>query len=108
MRAELVKYKDKRLTFTGIVTCFSTKCGNQRTVLLKDVRDETGNRVSDHLWMDMAHSFEGIEQGTAVAFNAKVTGYIKGYRGQRDDGYCKPIQIDYALSRPTKVRKLGY
>lgn len=110
MRTALAKYHNERLTFTGRFERFGTKptCTGEKTILLRDICDETGNRVCDHMWLEMTRGFESLEPGTAVSFAARVTGYIKGYRGQKPGDWHKPIQIDYTLSRPTKVRKLGY
>jgi len=44
-----------------------------------------------------------LEDGDVIEFRARVTQYTKGYKGYRDDVYV-PIETDYKLSRPTKVR----
>ena len=51
--------------------------------------------------------FERIDlrEGDRVEFCARVKEYEKGYAGRRDDVY-KPVEIDYKLSHPTRVRKL--
>jgi hypothetical protein len=81
--------------------------GPVKTVLLKDVKDENGQLVTDHLWFNMTKGFEeaNLQPGDIVEFRGKVEKYIKGYRGRREDVY-KPLVTDYKLSRPTKVRKL--
>jgi hypothetical protein len=76
---------------------------------LKDVKDENGQLVTDHLWFNMTKGFEeaNLHPGDIVEFRGKVEKYIKGYQGRREDVFGKPIEADYKLSRPTKVRNLG-
>lgn len=31
----------------------------------------------------------------------------KGYKGYRNDVFDRPIEKDYRLSRPTKIKKIG-
>lgn len=83
--------------------------GPVKTVLLKDVKDENGQLVTDHLWFNMTKGFEdaNLRPGDIVEFRGKVEKYIKGYTGRREDIFDKPIEADYKLSRPTKVRNLG-
>lgn len=33
--------------------------------------------------------------------------YEKGYKGHKDDVLNRPIERDYRLSRPTKIKKIG-
>lgn len=74
--------------------------GYDETVLLKDIRDEYGNIVADHLWFNKTKGFEELFliEGEIVSFDARVDDYLKGYK---KDGY------DYKLSRPTKVKSHG-
>jgi hypothetical protein len=40
----------------------------------------------------------------------KISGRIvteKGYKGYRNDVFDRPIEKDYRLSRPTKIKKIG-
>lgn len=41
--------------------------------------------------------------------NGKKIGldYEKGYKGHKDDVLNRPIERDYRLSRPTKIKKIG-
>jgi hypothetical protein len=100
-----------RHTFTGIFIRTGIKNGYKgilRTILLKDVKDSEGNVVTDHLWFNMTKVFQSanLSEGDIVQFNARVAQYEKGYKGYRDDVYC-PIETDYKLSHPTKVKNLG-
>lgn len=42
-----------------------------------------------------------------VEFCARVSAYEKGYKGHKDDVLNRPIERDYRLSRPTKIKKIG-
>jgi hypothetical protein len=79
------------------------------TVLLKDVRDESGKIVTDHLWFNMTNGFSqaNLQACDVVEFRGRVEKYVKGYKGWRDD-VCKPIEEDYRQSFPTKVRKVAF
>ena len=63
--------------------------------------------VTDHLWFNFTKGFSNIEsqltEGVEVEFTARVKQYTKGYKGYRDDVY-KPIEVDYKLSHPTKIK----
>ncbi|HXS93158.1 MAG TPA: hypothetical protein VN736_01065 [Candidatus Limnocylindrales bacterium] len=74
--------------------------GNDETVLLRDIRDESGRMVTDHLWFRLTVKFGELflVPGEVISFDARVDGYTKGYG--RDD-------YDYKLSRPTKVVEHG-
>ena len=81
--------------------------GNIVTILWKDVKDETGQIVADHLWSNMTKGFEqaDLKPGDLVKFIGKVEKYTKGYKGRQKYNFDKPIETDYKLSRPTKIRK---
>lgn len=34
-------------------------------------------------------------------------GFRDGYKGYRNDVFDRPIEKDYRLSRPTKIKKIG-
>ena len=82
--------------------------GNSVTVLLKDLKDETGQIVTDHLWFNMTKGFKqaDLKPGDLVEFRVKVEKYSKGYNCRREDIFDKPTKVDYKLTRPTKIRKL--
>ena|SRR5665647_1181017 len=81
--------------------------GDVVTVLLKDVRDEAGQIITDHLWFNMTKGFKqaNLQAGDIVEFRGRVEKYVKGYKGGREDVH-KPLEEDYKLSFPTKVRKV--
>lgn len=110
MRKELMSLNGERNVFTGEFSRFGTKQGYkgmERTVLLKNVKDFRGEVVTDHLWFNFTKGFANIEsllvEGVEVEFNARVKQYTKGYMGYREDVY-KPIETDYKLSHPTKIK----
>ena len=46
-----------------------------------------------------------FKEGDVVGFQARVKEYHKGYRGCDEDIQCeKPIEKDFKLSNPTKVK----
>ena len=108
VRKKLEQINDKRSTFTGIVDRFGIKNGYkgpERTVLLKDIKDISGKIVTNHLWFNLTKGFSKLNLKTydVVKFDARVTPYVKGYKGHRDDVYA-PTELDYKLSYPTKIK----
>lgn len=112
MRKKLTEYKEVRGTFTG--TFIRTGCkngyrGQVKTVLLGDIKDKNGVILTDHLWFNYTKGFEDLgelEEGDTIQFNARCREYEKGYKGYMDNVY-KPIEKDYKLSYPTKIKKLN-
>jgi len=108
MREELVKLSGLRRTFKGTFVRFGLKSGYmnvEKTVLLKDIIEEaTGKVVTDHLWFSLGKRLAllNLQEGDVVSFDARVTKYVKGYRGRRED-VDKPVMVDYRLSHPTKL-----
>ncbi len=111
MRQALKTLDGQRQTFTGTIERFGNKndFGHIKlTLLLKDVKDSEGNVVTDHLWFNLTKGFSkiGLQTGDIVQFDARVKEYLKGYMGHREDVFDKPIQRDYKLSHPTKIKRL--
>lgn len=112
MRKELAKIKEVRATFTGTYIRTGSKASYKYTaptLLLQNVKDSTGKVVTDHLWCNFTKGFAalGLKYGDLVQFDARVKPYTKGYQGRRDDVYDKPVELDYKLSHPTKLSKVG-
>ena len=110
MRNELKLLDGERNVFTGEFVRFGTKqgyMGIEKTILLKNIKNSLGEVVTDHLWFNFTKGFSNIEsqlvEGVEVEFTARVKQYTKGYKGYRDDVY-KPIEVDYKLSHPTKIK----
>lgn len=112
MREELGKLKGLRRTFKGTFVRFGSRSGFKRplvTILLKDIVDIASDRIiCDHLWFTVGKRFSeaGLREGDVVQFKARVTTYLKGYRGRREIEE-KPVELDYRLSFPTDVKKLS-
>jgi hypothetical protein len=111
-RQKLGQKEGERDLYTGEFVRLGWKNGYKgmlRTVLLKDVKDSNGNIVTEHLWFNLTKGFEALDlqEGDIVEFRGRVEMYVKGYKGYRDDVYDKPLEEDWKLSRPTKVRKLN-
>jgi len=111
MRSELARWDGCRREFQGVFVRFGVKAGFKRplvTVLLKDVIDvRTGKLTTDHLWFTLGKRLEQLQlqEGDVIRFWARVTRYLKGYKGPRED-VDKPLEYDYRLSFPTKLRKV--
>jgi len=112
MRGALKSLEGVRTAFRGTVAQFGVKSGytgrDLPTLMLKDVRDSTGNLVTDHVWFIVGKQLAALhlQIGDVISFYARVTAYEKGYKGYREDVY-KPIEIDYRLSNPTKITKIA-
>lgn len=115
LRAELARLCGVRRRFEGIFVRFGQKSGYKAvltTILLLDVKDVATHKVvCDHLWFTMGKGFESLKlvKGDVVRFDARVTEYEKGYKGRQgeDDYDCKPVEIDFRLSYPTKFVKVS-
>ncbi len=105
---------DERHTFTGVFERFGKKKafkgGYLTTILLLDIRYQ-GNQVTEHLWFNSTKQFDkaNLEKGDVVQFDARVEMYEKGYAGWRDEDWVDhhPIEDDYKLARPTKVKVIS-
>lgn len=82
--------------------------GPVKTILLQDVLLDD-KIVTEHLWFDLTKGFESADllPGDVVEFCARVSIYEKGYKGYRNDVFDRPIEKDYRLLRPTKIKKIG-
>ncbi len=103
-----------RSIFTGKFVKFGIKSdrkGNPvSTVLLSEIRDESGIYLCDHIWIDNAKGFYPLDliAGDTVQFYGKVESYKKGYRGNRhiDVMSKKPIKWDYKITDVIGVKKI--
>lgn len=102
---------DERHTFTGTFERFGIKRGYKgpvETVLLVDIFDSNGKKMTDHLWFNKTKGFASLDlkEGDIIQFDARVAACEKGYKGYREDVYA-PIKTDYKLSYPTKISIIG-
>lgn len=111
-RKALETYMETRGIFTGTFVRTGWKNGYKeplQTILLVNIKNDKGQVLCDHLWFNYTKGFEKCEplfEGDILEFHARTSVYVKGYMGYRDDVYDKPIESDYKLSYPTKVRKI--
>lgn len=114
-RSRLRLRLNERARFTGVFVRYGEKPGyrgnSEKTILLRDIRpaDERDHVVSDHLWFNLTKGFAALgilREGDRIEFEARVGRYEKGYAGRRQEVY-KPIETDYKLGRPTKIRRLA-
>ena len=114
MRAELAERQEQRFRLRATFTRFGQKRGwksqTVSTVLLSDVMEAaSGKMLTDHLWMTAGAWSEWLEIGDVIEFDGRVTSYVKGYFGHRQDVFV-PASTDWKVGRPTKVEvvsKLG-
>ena len=103
-----------RSIFTGKFVKFGIKSdrkGNPvSTVLLSEIRDESGIYLCDHLWIEDAKDFYSLDlaAGDIVQFYGRVESYKKGYRGNRciDVMSKKPMKWDYKITDIIGVKKI--
>lgn len=110
MRTELGKLNQVRKKFRAVFEREGKKANwhgySEPTVLLRNVVDESGKTVTDHIWFTKTKTFDALgilRKGDVIEFEARVTDYVKGYV---TNGYSIGKRMkDYKLSRPTKVRR---
>lgn len=102
MRDELAKRNGLRGLWKATVGGFNERLSHgyvKRMILLVDVRDETGQVVTDHVHFNLEQCWRRFEPGDVVQFEARVDSYWKGYADDR--------RRDYKLSRPTNIVCIG-
>ncbi len=115
MRKKLEKIQNIRKTFVGIFERFGNKTNwhgfPEATILLVDVKDLNGKKVTGHIWFNLTKGFQKIcplKEGDKIQFDARVKDYIKGYAGYKEEiQQERPLEIDYKLNNPTKINKIG-
>lgn len=117
MRAELKEREGRREKFSGTFARLGHKKGwkgkQLTTILLTDIKDGSGAKLlTDHLWLNSTKGIESLgelKEGEVIGFEARVSEYIKGYRGYRDDeqiAYEHPVEKDYRLSFPNNFKRI--
>jgi hypothetical protein len=99
VRKKLRKRYNQRIKCRAFVDRFGARAdrfGYTRTILLVNVYDNRGERLTDHVWFDFNKTFEkaGVKAGDLIQFYARVKLYRKGYKHEI---------VDYKLSYPSKV-----
>ena len=68
----------------------------------------TASRWQITTWMTIGNWSRNLKIGDKIEFDARVTTYMKGYMGRRDDvDAAALLEKDYKLSRPTKIKVLS-
>ena len=110
MREKLVELNDKRITVSAKVEKFGSRKSFigflQKTVLLIDIKDQSGKMLCDHLWLTEGKQIKNLSLivGDFIMFTARVTEYEKGYKGVYDES--NPVEVDYRLSFPSNFTKI--
>jgi len=112
MRKGLENINGVRQKFIAVFERYGTKTNfkgyPQKTILLKNVSNGI-KIITDHIWFTMTKGFEALgelKQGDKLEFYARVKEYYKGYAGYKEEvQWEKPIELDYKLSHPTKIKK---
>ena len=114
MRDKLENLWQHRAVFTGRFVKFGIKADRKgspvSTVLLSEIRDESGIYLCDHLWIEDAKDFYSLDlaAGDIIQFYGRVESYKKGYRGNRyiDVMSKKPMKWDYKITNVMGVKKI--
>jgi len=113
MREELAKIEGRRRRFQATFERFGTRSFKNhvsKTILFLDVVDLVDKKpVTDHLWFPFGKTFEKLDlkQGDQVAFDARVSSYLKKVRDEEEGCRDFYLQRDFKLRNPTSCRKLG-
>ena len=84
MREQLASMLGEKLVVTATFKRFGWKVFRgqyeAKTLLLVDVRDESGKVMTDHTWFKCGKGFDRLhlKQGDEVQFHARVGTYTKG------------------------------
>jgi hypothetical protein len=109
MRKGLTEKCGRRERFSAKVERFGKKRNYhgfpEDTILLTNIKDAHGTVVADHVWFSVGATFDWLNAGDLIEFDARVTTYMKGYSDNDPDN---PRRMDYRLSRPTKLEKTHY
>jgi hypothetical protein len=104
MRKELGKLMTKRMSFTAKVGRFGTKRNYhgyaEPTICLCEIKDISGNILTDHVWFTVGKTINklGLTENEVIKFDARVSGYRKGY--YKDEH-------DYKLNNISKIERIN-
>ncbi|KAF0551191.1 hypothetical protein GBP46_09965 [Pediococcus acidilactici] len=80
-------------------------------MLLTNLKDIDGNRITDHIWINYTKGFRKLgllTKGDKVQFDGRVDEYIKEAVIDRERNVViKPPMKDYSLVYPTKIKLLN-
>jgi hypothetical protein len=82
-----------------------TRDGRLEFALFVQVRDESGQIATDHLWLEMDGRFHGLDlrPGDEVFLCAKVVKYRRRNPEAASDPDAPPTVADYTLGEVTKI-----
>lgn len=103
MREKLQALEGIRSIFTGEYIKVSGKkehSGTGPAVLLRNIKDQNGLLITDHIWMNYSHVIQvlQLQEGEQIIFQARVGKYRKGKYGQFED---------YKLYYPSNIQRYG-
>lgn len=103
MREELARREGLRGLFTATYARPGSRTSRGYevlTLLLVDVKDASGQTVTDHLWFTRTLRWQrlNLQPGNQVRFTARVAPYQKGYIDR---------VTDWKLSHPSNIAVLG-
>ncbi len=117
MRIRLANRAGSIATYTATFKRYGGRPGHNgatiKTLLLVDILDARGNRVTGHQWFTTCRTWERFNMvtGQRLQFVASVKRYRKGYRGRLEDYEEQDHgpRTDFKLAWPRDVRlvKLG-
>ena len=114
LREKLKLRNGKRMRFKGTFDRYGLKVAYKglplETICLTDIQDLQGEEVTDHLWFNHTKGFRELGvlyPGDRIAFDARVGAYLKGYAGREEEEEGGSQQVDYKLTRPTKLMLLS-
>jgi hypothetical protein len=113
-RPNLAKLEERRIKVQGTFVRYGKKTGwtgkEETTVLLSNITGDSGNVLTDHLWLNLTKGIAALgtlQAGDVIEFEARVKGYLKGYFGHNWERQVdNPIRESHKLSHPTRFRKL--
>ncbi|MCK4848272.1 MAG: hypothetical protein KAT16_04545 [Candidatus Heimdallarchaeota archaeon] len=111
MREIFAVKENQRMTFSGVFTRYGTKSNwhgyPEKTILLKQIKNENDEVLTDHIWFSLTKGFQKLgelHEGDRIQFDARIKQYLKGYVNHKK---CIDLRIiDYKLSHPTKVKRV--
>jgi hypothetical protein len=108
---QLKEKEGTRCVFTGECVRKETDYGYlsvNEMLLLKDIKDESNQIVTDYQWFNMAKGFSNanLSSGDIVEFSGKVEKNTLGKKKLFDGSYSS-VKDDFKISFPSKVRKVA-
>lgn len=105
MRNELRAYEGQRMVFTGVVCRIGSRRpfrGSRKklsTILLRDVKNEEGEIITDHIWLDLTPPFVVVHPryGDIIKFTGVVESYVRGISSIHNFYNTGKMSLDYTI-----------